>query len=267
VREIPAAVRALALRPFWEIPPIPGFRTVERPEFSVILHPLPVAQVAEPRDLGAAEVESAVRQVRALVRQHGRDEVVWMVGPSHRWIGEALERLGLANRDTAGYESVEHAMALVEPPPSLEIAPDVEIVPVISFEQFAAAEQVSAKAFGFWEQRRAEIEADMEAGYASHAAPGNPLRRLSALIDGQLVGTADYALTPAGINLFGGAVLPQARGRGVYRALTAARWQAAIANGTPALTIQAGRMSRPIAERLGFQVIDSITVYVDDLGA
>ena len=59
------------------------------------------------------------------------------------------------------------------------------------------------------------------------------------------------------MNLFGGSVVAEARGRGVYRALTLARWDLAVAQGTPALTIQAGRMSKPIAERLGFQLIDT----------
>jgi GNAT superfamily N-acetyltransferase len=58
-------------------------------------------------------------------------------------------------------------------------------------------------------------------------------------------------------------VLPKARGRGVYRALLFARWDFAVDRGTPALTVQAGRMSRPICERLGFQFVDASRVYVD----
>jgi GNAT superfamily N-acetyltransferase len=60
-------------------------------------------------------------------------------------------------------------------------------------------------------------------------------------------------------------VLPEARGRGVYRALVQARWRAAAARGTPALTVQAGRMSRPICERLGFAFLAPIRVFVDQL--
>ncbi len=81
----------------------------------------------------------------------------------------------------------------------------------------------------------------------------------------EVVGTAAVGLGPAGVQTsFGGSVVAAARGRGVYRALTLARWDLAVAQGTPALTIQAGRMSKPIAERLGFQLIDTIGVYVDD---
>jgi len=69
----------------------------------------------------------------------------------------------------------------------------------------------------------------------------------------------------AGLNLFGGSVLPEARGRGVYRALIQARWDLAVANGTSCLTVQAGRMSRPIVERAGFEFLAPVRVYVDDL--
>ena len=48
-----------------------------------------------------------------------------------------------------------------------------------------------------------------------------------------------------GAALFGGSTLPEARGRGAYRALVAARWDDAVARGTPVLVTQAGPMSRP----------------------
>jgi hypothetical protein len=65
------------------------------------------------------------------------------------------------------------------------------------------------------------------------------------------------------VNLFVGAVLEEARGQGVYKALVSARWEAAVARGTPALTVQAGRMSRPILARLGFQDLGQAHLYVD----
>jgi len=70
-------------------------------------------------------------------------------------------------------------------------------------------------------------------------------------------------LLDAGINLNGAGVLPSARGRGVYRALVAERWREAVARGTPALTVQAGAMSRPILEKLGFVAVAEVTVLCD----
>ena len=56
---------------------------------------------------------------------------------------------------------------------------------------------------------------------------------------------------------------PHARGRGAYRALVRARWDASQAMGAPALVTQAKAASRPILERLGFRTAGSIVVLVD----
>jgi hypothetical protein len=56
-------------------------------------------------------------------------------------------------------------------------------------------------------------------------------------------------------SLWGGTTLAAYRKRGYYTALLAVRVQDAIAKGARFLTIDAGPMSRPIAERLGFRCI------------
>jgi GNAT superfamily N-acetyltransferase len=63
--------------------------------------------------------------------------------------------------------------------------------------------------------------------------------------------------------MIGGGVVPQARGRGVYRALVEARWEDAVAAGKPALCTQAGRMSRPVLEPLGFLAVAEQEVLLD----
>ena len=47
---------------------------------------------------------------------------------------------------------------------------------------------------------------------------------------------------------------------GRYRALVAARWEDAVARGTPVLVTQAGAMSRPILARLGFREVCEIRI-------
>jgi GNAT superfamily N-acetyltransferase len=111
---------------------------------------------------------------------------------------------------------------------------------------------------------RVEIEEALPKRYEESFHPAQP-RSFVALIDGRVVGSGAAMPADAGVNLFGGAVLPDARGRGVYRALTVARWQLAVELGTPALTIQAGRMSKPIAERLGFVQVSAVRLYVDSI--
>jgi hypothetical protein len=90
-------------------------------------------------------------------------------------------------------------------------------------------------------------------------------RSYVAFIDDELVGVANSLFTPHVVNMMGGSVRPNARGRGAYRALVAARWRDAVARGTPALTVQAGAMSRPILERVGFVPVGGIDVLLDEL--
>jgi GNAT superfamily N-acetyltransferase len=104
-------------------------------------------------------------------------------------------------------------------------------------------------------ERRAELPERWESG---------PLAMHAAWLDGQLVGAGTSCTTPHGLALFGGATLPEARGRGAYRALVRARWEHAVAGGTPALLTQAGAMSRPILERLGFQRVGHIDMLIDE---
>ena len=56
-------------------------------------------------------------------------------------------------------------------------------------------------------------------------------------------------------SLWGGTTLPQYRGRGLYTAVLAVRVQEAIRRGHSFLTIDASKMSRPIVEKYGFQLL------------
>jgi hypothetical protein len=260
---MPESVRRQALHPFRELPTPPGWRKVDSGRFLAILHPLPFAQIVEPGELSEEEVAGAVEEARALVRKHGRSLLIWLLGPDHPRLGARLEAAGLVNTETPGFEATENAMALTRPPLG-EPPTDVEVREVDSFADFAASQRLTGEVFELAAESLEEMEANLQRLYEEHTTPGNPLRQFNASIDGRVVGTAAAGLGPAGVNLFGGSVVADARGRGVYRALTLARWDLAVARDTPALTIQAGRMSKPIAERLGFQLIDTIRVYVDD---
>lgn len=62
--------------------------------------------------------------------------------------------------------------------------------------------------------------------------------------------------------IWGGSTLPEWRGRGIYRALTAARARAAVAEGVRYLHSDCTAMSRPILERSGLVAITTTTPYV-----
>jgi hypothetical protein len=55
--------------------------------------------------------------------------------------------------------------------------------------------------------------------------------------------------------LYGGSTLPEYRGRGIYHDLVAVRAQEARRRGVQFLDVDASPMSRPILEKLGFQVL------------
>lgn len=108
-----------------------------------------------------------------------------------------------------------------------------------------------ALAEGFVPRFRAEIEAAPDrvrlfVAYA-HEAP---------VAAGWVV---DGGPTSPFLGLFGGATLVEHRGRGLYRALVAARARFARARGKGFSTVDAGPMSTPILERLGFVRLTTTT--------
>jgi GNAT superfamily N-acetyltransferase len=62
--------------------------------------------------------------------------------------------------------------------------------------------------------------------------------------------------------VWGGSTLPEWRGKGIYRALTAARARAALAEGVRYIHSDCTVMSRPILERSGLVAVTTTTPYV-----
>ena len=123
---------------------------------------------------------------------------------------------------------------------------------VETHDEWFEAERIAAIAFGMKEQpTRSRYVPD----------PWNTI--YLAYVDGRPVARGSAAFGERGATLFGGSTLPEARGRGAYRALVAARWEDAVARGTPVLVTQAGPMSRPILARLGFREVCEIRILVD----
>jgi predicted acetyltransferase len=63
------------------------------------------------------------------------------------------------------------------------------------------------------------------------------------------------------VALLGGATLPEWRGRGLYRAMIAARAREAVARGFRLLHLDASPASAPILRRCGFHEITTSTHY------
>ena len=101
------------------------------------------------------------------------------------------------------------------------------------------------------------------AGGSKHCGPCRSITPPTST--GGSSGSGAASSLDSGIALMGGAVLPEARGRGVYRTLVRARWEHAVRRGTPLLVVQAGPMSEPILTGLGFESHGELRLYVDRL--
>ncbi|MFI4976434.1 MAG: GNAT family N-acetyltransferase [Caulobacterales bacterium] len=100
---------------------------------------------------------------------------------------------------------------------------------------------------------------------ALEARLGDPTVALYvAYSDGAPISSGRLEMSPgrAFAGLYGGGTAPRHRGRGVYRALVAARAAEAKRRGFRFLTVDARETSRPIIERLGFQPLTGIRGWV-----
>ena len=262
--DVPSAVRDLAVHPFRELPSAPGEEVIEQDGFLLKLDPYPSAQVVEPIEVSPETVQIAVESAQRIARERGKSLLAWWIGPEYRDLEQPLAAAGLVHADTPGFEAVEVGMVLLRQPP-VSVGDGIAVKQTDTYEEFFAGAQVLMEAFDIPKAMREDAIAGMPKRWEEYTTPSNPGGQYIASIDGRVVGTAVAVFGAAGVNLFGGGVLEEARGLGVYQALIAARWETAVARDTPALTVQAGRMSRPILEKLGFVEVGQAHLYVDTI--
>jgi GNAT superfamily N-acetyltransferase len=208
--------------------------------------------VAQRFRLTAGELEAAREEIHAHLRAKGRTGCTWEVG-THATPPDLVDRLlalGLVDDEPT---PLAVGMVLTEPP--AQAPPGVEVRRVETDDEYLAADRIAAIAFGSPMPTEPPQERD----------PDNPV--YLAYVDGEPVARGSAAFGEHAVSLFGGSTLPEARGRGAYRALVAARWEDAAARGTPVLVTQASPMSRPILARLGFREVCEIRILLDDFGA
>lgn len=252
-----AAVRRAALFPLSDVLPPPA----GHPDRQVVVSGVPVGLDATapfgfvlPEKIAAAELETVVEEVRDLLRREGRTRGVWFVPEAAEPLGlaERLRELGLEPHDEAPFEPRFASMALLEPPPAGPS--DVDSHRARTLEEFAAGFRVTSAAFGVDAELAAAFDARSELLWPFQSEEGGAAAFV-ALVDGEVVGYGGAMFGAKAAFLSGSGTHPDHRGRGVYRSLVRARWDAAVARGTPALTVGAGAMSRPILERLGFSIV------------
>lgn len=209
--------------------------------------------VAQRFALREDEVDDVIEEIRGLLRARGRTTCAWEIG-SHATPADLPEQLLARGFADDQPEPLAIGMALTEAPPPGPA--DVVVKVVETDDEYCESERIAAIGFG-------EEVASERKPYVASAL--NPI--YVALIDGRIVARASSALGEHGVTLFGGATLPEARGRGAYRALVAARWRDAEERGTPLVVTQAGIMSRPILTRLGFREVGTVRALGDHFGA
>jgi ribosomal protein S18 acetylase RimI-like enzyme len=208
--------------------------------------------VAQRFRLRPDEVEQVRGEIHGILRAKGRTGCTWEIG-SHATPDDLVERL----RDLGLVDDEPNALAigmvLTEAP--AHVPTDVEVRRAKTDGEHLAADRIAAIAFGG--------PIPTEARPREHD-PNNVT--YLAFVDGEPVARASGSFGEHGVSLFGGSTLPEARGRGAYRALVAARWDDAVARGTPILVTQAGAMSRPILAQLGFREVCEIRILLDAFG-
>ena len=234
--------------------PRPTFETVDRGDLVYIAG----LRAATVHRLRTGDVTAALAWTREESRRRGlMPRVEWWLGwsaapPDAR---EQLLGLGLVPDEVPTLTGMTCSIA----PP--EVA-DVEVRLVETAAEYEATIEIDWEVWQLSERERDERRAiEIDRWEAMHRA--GVVHHYAAFVDGERVGFGRAIDMMGGVALFGGAVLPEARGRGAYRALVRARWEHAAERGTPLLVVQAGDMSRPVLARLGFESHGELSLLVD----
>ncbi len=146
------------------------------------------------------------------------------------------------------------ALDLQDPPEWLDAPSTVDVREVGR----AGLDDLATVLRAVWPEVAEAVLADAAESAADDA---DGTRLCVAYLDGRPVGAGRSEATPGSpfVGLYAGATLPAYRGRGVYRAMVAARGRLAREHGARFLTVDAGPMSAPILRRLGFVHLTTTT--------
>lgn len=253
----PSRERVHAASAAWVFVPA-GAPRAEADEYLLVRHPdwteRPVQVVRTAAGRPAAEVVPEVLdRARAMVDPTvpSSAEVAWWVRlDAPEGLEEALVARGARLDETVDVL----ARTLADPgdgEPEPEAAADVELRWSDDLADFADAVHLAAEVFGGVATDRAALEATFDGEAAKvHSGGGGAV---VAYLDGRPVGSGGLTVVGSDARLWGGVVLPEARGRGIYRAVLAARLAYAREAGAD-LAIVKGRVatSGPILRRAGF---------------
>lgn len=244
-------VAELAEDAAFHVLPRPGFETIRRDDFFFEAG----KRRASMQRLRLGDIDATLAWTRAECARRGIGHCEWWVGWSATPtdLAEQLVARGFAPDPE---EALLTGMSIDREPPA---APHVDVRRLETIEEQIAALEVS---WDVWELPEGERASRRDHERERFVADGN-VHHFAAYEQERPVGFGRAIDMTHGVALMGGDVAASARRRGVYRALVHARWQHAVARGTPLLVVQAGHMSQPVLSGLGFRSHGALRLYVD----
>jgi GNAT superfamily N-acetyltransferase len=246
----------------------PGVEIIATPRYRAVIQP--DFPIAGPNSVGwircgTSDAAEVIREARAIFASRHLP-FMWTLDPDAQ-PSDFAEHLGKhgVHPDPHGAESQVMVMSIdsiVESPPiqGLEIRDALADLETFRKADSAAVESFEAK----MPAESPESIAMQDRRRLNFRAQGNR-HLLLATLDGEPAGSAGMGVfPPAGAILQGGSVRPKFRGRGIYRALVAARQEIARRAGVDGLTVWGGHMSGPILTGLGFEKVGWRRFYVDN---
>jgi ribosomal protein S18 acetylase RimI-like enzyme len=232
--------------------PFPDSRVIERPGWLQIVTPSFRQGNMNGVELSVLDPNEADAVIDATIAEYRR------LGIAFRWTvtpdcapADLAARLG--RRGLSASSGVAMARATLDAPELTDPAIHVERVGWSRVEEFT---RVSAQGWGLDPAPFATLHRSIVA----HPEAGQ--RLFLAYHDGQPAATAGYVGFARSAYLVGGVVLPAFRGKGLYRALVAARLRDAAAHGLSLATSHAmAQTSAPLLERMGFSSVCQYQVF------
>lgn len=197
-------------------------------------------------------VEDALAHFRSL---HIK-KLSWLAreGTLSREVKKSLLAHGLRFNESFGTEMAVDLTTVPEELPSLV---GLEIVPVETGELLKQWIHVACVGFG--------VSREFEPvwyDFLTVAACDLPFRTYIALLNGKPVGTSQLFLSAGVAGIYNVTCLPEARGRGIGKAVTQAPLRDACAMGYRVGILQASELGYPVYRRLGFQDFGKMSVFL-----
>lgn len=244
----------------------PGVEVILNPRYQATIQPdfpIPGPNSVSWIRCSEGETEEVVEQARRHFAAR-RLPVMWVIDPGTEPVdfAEHLAAYGI-HPDPHGVESAVMVLP-IDAELKMPLVPGLEIHDALAdIAAYGAADEVAADAFGVPSEDLDRLTSGRERRWMNACAAGNR-SVLLATVGGTPAGSGSVALYPPhGAMINGGAVRASFRGRGVYRALVAARLDIARRAGAAGLAVWGGDMSRPILEAIGFQAVGWRRFYVD----